>query len=297
MLQKICLWGLSFFSFTLFVTLPFQAISQNKKDTIYFNKDWTKTTRDSAMYFRVLVKETSGYRVIDHYMNGNIQMTGFLTSLQPEINDGDFKYYSEDGHLTDDINYKNGKRDGVSLSYNQNGHLIQEGYYKNNQEDSLWKHYDSEGHLWLTENYKNGKLNGPFISYYSDGKIKRKDLYNDGLMLKGTCYAESGEEIKYYPFQQKPEFKGDIYKYLAKKIKYPKKEQKANITGTVYIRFIVEKDGSVSNVTVFRGIPNGQGLEQEALRVISSMPKWKPGMQDGYTVRVTYMLPIKFSLH
>jgi len=62
--------------------------------------------------------------------------------------------------------------------------------------------------------------------------------------------------------------------YLSKNIKYPKKEQKKGITGTVYINFIVEKDGTVSNAKVLRGVDGGPGLEEEALRVISHMPKW-----------------------
>ena len=93
-----------------------------------------------------------------------------------------------------------------------------------------------------------------------------------------------------------PEFKGNINEYLSNNIKYPKKEQKNNITGTVYIKFIIERDGSISNVTVLKGVSGGPGLDAEAVSVISNMPKWRPGMQNGQAVRVSYNIPIRFTL-
>jgi protein TonB len=62
----------------------------------------------------------------------------------------------------------------------------------------------------------------------------------------------------------------------------------------VFIGFIVEPDGSLSDFKVLRGI--GYGCDEEALRVAKSMPKWKPGMQNGETVRVSYLIPINFKL-
>ena len=97
--------------------------------------------------------------------------------------------------------------------------------------------------------------------------------------------------------QQRPNFPGDVGKWLGDNIVYPPDAIKNNIQGTVYIQFIVERDGSVSSVKVMRGVPGGNSLDNEALRVVSSMPNWTPGMQDGHTVRVSYMLPIHFKLN
>ena len=96
--------------------------------------------------------------------------------------------------------------------------------------------------------------------------------------------------------QQMPEFKGTLNKYLSDEIHYPKVEMDSNITGTVYINFVVEKDGEITGVRVLRGIPRGSGLDKEAVRVVSAMPKWKPGMQNGKPVRVEFNLPIHFQL-
>jgi len=94
--------------------------------------------------------------------------------------------------------------------------------------------------------------------------------------------------------QQKPEFPGSINDWLAQNINYPPDARKSNIQGTVYVSFIVEKDGSVSNAKVLRGA--NSLLDNESLRVISIMPKWTPGMQNGHNVRVQYMVPIHFML-
>jgi len=97
--------------------------------------------------------------------------------------------------------------------------------------------------------------------------------------------------------EKQPEFPGGeqaLLDYIGSNVHYPKKARKKNIQGTVYISFIVEKDGKVSTVKVLRGI--GGGCDEEAVRVVSSMPAWKPGYQRGKPVRVQFNLPIRFIL-
>jgi len=85
-----------------------------------------------------------------------------------------------------------------------------------------------------------------------------------------------------------------MYEYLGKNIKYPQIARESGIQGRVFVNFVVEPDGSVSNVKVLRGI--GGGCDEEAIRVVKSMPKWKAGKQRGKAVRVSYTLPVVFKL-
>ena len=85
-----------------------------------------------------------------------------------------------------------------------------------------------------------------------------------------------------------------MYEYLGKNIKYPQIARESSIQGRVFVNFVVEPDGSVTNVKVLRGI--GGGCDEEAMRVVKSMPKWKPGKQRGKAVRVSYTLPVVFKL-
>jgi protein TonB len=94
-----------------------------------------------------------------------------------------------------------------------------------------------------------------------------------------------------------PEPPGGIaafYGYLNENIKYPQMAKESGIQGTVYVTFVVEKNGSITDVRVLRGI--GGGCDEEAVRVVKNSPKWSPGKQRGKPVRVQYNLPVKFIL-
>ena len=97
--------------------------------------------------------------------------------------------------------------------------------------------------------------------------------------------------------EEMPAFPGGeqkLMEYVGKNIKYPQIARESGIQGRVFVSFVVEPDGSVSNVKLLRGI--GGGCDEEAMRVIKSMPKWKPGKQRGKAVRVSYQIPVMFRL-
>ncbi|MCB6974397.1 MULTISPECIES: energy transducer TonB [Butyricimonas] len=91
-----------------------------------------------------------------------------------------------------------------------------------------------------------------------------------------------------------PEFPGNINEYLGKNVKYPVEAQKQKIQGRVIVQFVIEKDGTISEVKALR--PVHPLLDAEAMRVVKAMPKWKPGTQRGEPVRVSYSMPINFRL-
>lgn len=98
------------------------------------------------------------------------------------------------------------------------------------------------------------------------------------------------EEVAQFPGGEEA-----LYKYLKDNIVYPNIARQTGIEGKVYIRFVVEKDGSISNVKVMRDI--GGGCGEEAMRVVKSMPKWKPAKQQTRTVRSEFNLPVNFSFN
>lgn len=94
-----------------------------------------------------------------------------------------------------------------------------------------------------------------------------------------------------------PEFPGGeaaMMSFIAKNIKYPGFARESGIQGRVFVNFVVEPSGLVSNVKILRGI--GGGCDEEAIRVVQSMPKWTPGKQRGKAVRVSFNLPVRFTL-
>ena len=97
--------------------------------------------------------------------------------------------------------------------------------------------------------------------------------------------------------EENPSFMGgvkEMYKFLAQNLKYPSAAQRANIQGKVFLKFIVEKDGSITGVETMKGI--GFGCDEEAARVVKLMPKWIAGRQNGRNVRVIFTIPVFFKL-
>ncbi|MDA3943162.1 MAG: M56 family metallopeptidase [Bacteroidetes bacterium] len=106
-----------------------------------------------------------------------------------------------------------------------------------------------------------------------------------------------GEEV-FTQVEVMPEYPGGptvMMNFLADNINYPEQARRDSIQGRVFVNFVIEKDGTVSNVTILRGI--GGGCDEEAKRVVKLMPKWTPGYQRGQAVRVSFNLPIKFMLN
>jgi TonB family protein len=111
--------------------------------------------------------------------------------------------------------------------------------------------------------------------------------------------AETDEETSsvFISVQQMPSFPGGDAarkKYLSKKLKYPVQASENGIQGTVYISFVVKTDGSLANFKILHGI--GGGCDEEALRVVKLMPRWKPGRQNGKSVRTLINMPVYFKL-
>ena len=144
-------------------------------------------------------------------------------------------------------------------------------------------------------------------------------IVEDDADVEETTIATSEEtnqavEIKYVPVaveeeepeeqtifevvEQMPEFPNGgmagLMQYLSKNIKYPTIAQENGTQGRVTVQFVVNKDGSIVDAKVLRGVD--PYLDKEAIRAISSMPKWKPGMQRGKAVRVKYTVPVMFRL-
>jgi protein TonB len=94
-----------------------------------------------------------------------------------------------------------------------------------------------------------------------------------------------------------PSFPGGPKKwldYIKANLKYPDYAKANNVEGRVFVTFVVERDGSVTNPKILRGI--GNGCDEEAQRLLKNSPKWNPGMQNGHTVRVQYIVPVEFKL-
>ena len=109
--------------------------------------------------------------------------------------------------------------------------------------------------------------------------------------------AKPKEEEIFVAVEQQAEFpggQGALMKFLSNNIRYPESAQQNDIQGRVIVKFVVEKDGSIGNVTVVKGVD--RDLDREAIRVVKKMPRWQPGKNNGVAVRSYFNLPVTFRL-
>ncbi len=108
---------------------------------------------------------------------------------------------------------------------------------------------------------------------------------------------ETDEVFQFAVIEDKPTFpggEGAMLQYLAENIKYPEISIESDSQGTVYVQFVIDKSGNVTDILIVRGVD--KYIDKEAVRVMKSMPKWKPGKQRGKPVKVQYVIPVKFTL-
>lgn len=130
---------------------------------------------------------------------------------------------------------------------------------------------------------------------YSDEADKFKAVQQQVVIVEDKP-APKEEEI-YAAVDVVPEFPGGmtaLMQWLGTNIRYPEAAQQNNVQGRVVVNFVVEKDGSISQVQVVKGVD--KDLDKEAVRVVSKMPKWSPGKKDGVPVRTYFSLPVAFRL-
>ena len=260
----------------IFLFVAFPNISKGQSGTVYYDKDWNKSEQKDAEYVRSYkVDVDHKYRVEDRYINGNkLQMSGYYSSLDPDgIKDGHFVYYSDSGFI------------------------MKEGNYADDNKIGEWKYYyENSRNIKKIEHFMNGKYDGELISYYEDGKIKDKTVYDAKTnAINYSSYDETGKEItrsSYIEVMPKPPY--DLNKYISENVKYPRKARKNNITGRVLTKFVVDEDGKITNVTVIKHV--SPEIDAEAIRVISQMPRWNPGTQNGKPVKVYFTQPLTFDL-
>ncbi len=115
----------------------------------------------------------------------------------------------------------------------------------------------------------------------------------------GTGVVEEKAPEIFTVVEEMPEFPGGMAglgAYIQKNLQYPQMAKEAGLSGKCFLKFVVNENGSISDVTVLKGVPGCQECDKEAIRVVKSMPNWKAGKQNGRSVKVFYNIPINYQL-
>jgi protein TonB len=123
------------------------------------------------------------------------------------------------------------------------------------------------------------------------------EIVFDEPVEEATAEPEEDPNKVYMVVEQQPEFPGGLAamsKFISQNIKYPSQARRMGTEGSVFVEFVVDQHGNITNPRVIKGI--GSGCDEEAVRVVQKMPPWKPGKQNGKAVKVRFVLPVKFML-
>lgn len=203
-----------------------------------------------------------------------------------EVKDGNIELYRQNP-------YYDGNSNGCRYRPGLIG-IIEETWW--NKEGWEGRKYGDDGKL-LVDQYEVGGVPGSCsIAYLAD----KDALYIDGTLYYRVASPPPSRDANYLyeVADEPPSFPGGknaLVSFLGKSIHYPSEAQENNIQGRVVVSFVVETDGSISNVAVVKSVD--PALDKEAVRVIKHMPKWIPGKDQGEIVRVKYTLPVTFKIN
>jgi TonB family protein len=309
----------------------FLAFAQKKDTVVYYLTKSNKivSTKDSADYFAMILPHDTSIDknlsiIKEYYKNGKIRLIGTLDSKSFKFQ-GPAMSFFPNGHKMNVKSFGNGQLMGDVIEYYPNGKLynvktiVDPG--TKNERLQLNECRDSTGNV-LAEN-GNGKwidfldetTNGAdFSGHYIAGEViegmeKGKwqgdlgdsivilRIYKNGRLISAKDSNISSSTGIYAKGIQAPEFPGGLQyfaKFLGHNIRYPASARDNNTQGRVIISFVIEKDGSLTNVGVVKGI--GDGCDEESARVVKLSSPWHPATVDGKPVRTAYSIPIAFTL-
>lgn len=277
------------------------SIAQKKQ--YYYDKHWLLTTKKQEYVYKRVAESVgdSTYEITDYYRDGKKQMTGTYVTKYPQYLGDDrstlyrhdtFTWYNTNGQITSKGKFIHGYRHGEWIFYYASNQSIAERkYYDNGKPVGTWKEYDLKGELLRTSEY-DSVLHGTTV-HYKDGEIYRTCVFKNGNLVGCTPSEPINSSNQEDNIMPEPGY--DLNKFLGNKIKYPKTLRKNKIQGKARIRFVVDTEGYIVNIE-----PGSPGTHElfmlEAIRVVQSLPRWKPGLRNGKPVNVYYTLPINFNM-
>ena len=228
----------------------------------------------------------------------------FKINLTDDGSETDSAFY-DSGVIKSVQQFKKGVEDGVSTEYFENGSMESKKSFKNGLAEGIAYSFYKDGKVSEKCIFKGGKIVGDILRYDSNGNvIQPKDSHQSGnSQVEPKSSTQSNlnsddNEMVFSMVERMPSFNGGQEKliiFLSQNIQYPPVCRENGIQGKVIVSCVVNKDGSLSDIEIQKSVD--KALNDEALRVVRSMPNWQAGMQAGKPVRVKYNIPILFNLN
>jgi TonB family protein len=273
------------------VVILLLALSQLAFAQQFLDEYMHPTSNKDAVYFRKTEVRDGIFAVKDYYVsNKQLAMEATMSSISPKgIHDGKCIRYFENGQLKEEGEYVAGDKVGLWKYYHENGKPSGENRFENEEQNYLQR-WDESGTALLV------KGTGIYLERSKDFGSSYRDIVNHKLRSIFSIDETTGDSI-YVVVEKTVEYKGGLpalYRSMMKEIRYPVAAKRAGIQGKVFVAFVVDKSGRVTNAEVLRGI--GGGCDEESIRVIKDKHHWNPGIVNGKPVKQKMVLPIAFKL-
>ncbi|WP_281616237.1 energy transducer TonB [Flammeovirga sp. SubArs3] len=308
-------------AFLLFLITSISSLGQS---IIYFNEDHTEVMdKNDAVYYansHIGELENEKYKHTTFYLDGTIYST-YYTKEKKRYKDkfGDFESYYKNGNLKEKGVFDASKKVGIWHYYHSNSQenfsyemKYKEGEFEEttlfiNAWDSLGNQTVKNGNgqlKYLTKNsfyqegmVKNKLKTGEWNGTYIDGKPYFIETYKNGKLKKGNSWDSEGKKYSYTKTYKRAFYPGgiwDFYNWIGKVLRYPDDAKKQGIEGKVYVAFIVDKSGQLTEINVVKGVY--ESMDQEVLRVMQLVKPWSPAKKRGQKTISRMILPISFRL-
>jgi TonB family protein len=299
-------------------------------EKIYYDENWRRVSADKSVHYqeghRVVVTLASGAKdtvfvdSVKTYYTASTKIRSKIFFNQQGMAHGGYTEYFENGRIKERGIYNQGQLSKHNYGFYPDGKAQFVFFYAPADPDPfqtnriIFAYWDSLGiqlvkdgngtcKCYFDETVReDGQVASGFRdgtwSIYHDNRLANKEVFDKGRFVSGIAYTSDGE-ISYTSFEIAAEFKGGLQglgKFLSNNLRYPVSDRRMGIEGQVFVAFVIEKDGSISDANVVKGI--SRTADAEAVRVVNaSNGKWIPGRQRGHTVRSRFVLPIRFILN
>lgn len=283
----------------LLLTLPAATFAQSMP-AVYLNERDEESIPDSATHYRLIDRKNEllgTYAMREYSLTGALLLRGTLASIEPVVRSGLLTWYHPNGNKAAQVHYRADEADGVYVAWYEDGQVSQRGEYTQGQRVGSWISVHRNGQKRSKGNYAAGQPTGEWRYYYDTGQLSAIELLS---RERGPALAFFNEDASPYVGKlhkrQLPEFPGGetaMLSFVARNTQYPKNTRRKGITGSVFVRYTVNEAGRVELVEVVRGL--APEADQEARRVVASLPAFQPGREYNVPTAMTFTVPIQFS--
>ncbi|WP_188556230.1 energy transducer TonB [Hymenobacter glacieicola] len=268
---------------------------------VYLNNRDEATIPDSATHYRIVDRKSDllgTYSMREYSLSGTLLLRGTLSSIDPPVRNGMLTWYHPSGSKAGQVHYKDDEADGLYIGWYDDGRVSQRGEYADGQRVGRWISVHRNGQKRSEGRYNLGRPVGEWHYYYDTGELSAIEMPDrQGKPLALAFFNKDGSpymgKVRTRELPQFPGGEAALLNFVARNTTYPRNSRRKGITGSVYVSYTVGEDGRVGQVRVVQGL--APEADQEARRVVASLPAFEPGREYNLPTAMTFTIPIYFA--